>query len=643
MKKVTFDERHYEDDSAEVNQIFQDLVHVNNEEATMIADVVAQNGSHFVVTLDTGVERAMSKDCFVAQFLQNDLSMTGFKVSGRMRELFCNFDQFNDMNLVTSLNDTDLRMFFSQTSQADPKNYREAMTRSDAEKWIQAIQSETKGLFDRKVFDIVDPPKDKTILDTTIVLKSKKDPVTGQIVYKARLCLRGDKQKEGVDYFKNKTYSAVLNSRETRVFYALAASNNWNLTTADITQAFTYGKLDVPLFCYPPQGFDCPSDKVLKLNNALYGCVQASACFKKLYTEFLVSDGFKPINDAQTIFKKESGKSFLIVAIYVDDSLNGHNDPSLYREFRKKFEKRFKIKAQDQVDLFLGIRVKHDTVNRSISISQQHYIEACLKKFGLCDCKGVDTPMTTSRLSTKDQPEKVNPETQGIYREMVGSLLYISSWTRPDIAYAVSELSRFVSNPGLVHLTAAKRVFRYLKTTIGDGIVYQTRLAVQDEEAFPVNTLWGFEDSDWAGCPDTRRSTSGWVLMLNGAAVSWKSKRQPTVALSSAEAEYIAGSSLVQEVIYLRKLLNNLGFPQTSPTVIYADNETCIAWSEGSISGSERAKHLDLRIHFLHEAVNAGHVVLRKIDTKLNCSDLLTKPSIPADRFALFRRRLMGF
>jgi hypothetical protein len=162
-------------------------------------------------------------------------------------------------------------------------------------------------------------------------------------------------------------------------------------------------------------------------------------------------------------------------------------------------------------------------------------------------------------------------------------------------------------------------------------------------EAFPVNTLWGFEDSDWAGCPDARRSDSGWVLMLNGAAVSWKSKRQPTVALSSAEAEYIAGSSLVQEVIYLRKLLNNLGFPQTSPTVIYADNETCIAWSEGSIGGSERAKHLDLRIHFLHEAVNAGHVVLRKIDTKLNCSDLLTKPSIPADRFALFRRRLMGF
>ena len=225
---------------------------------------------------------------------------------------------------------------------------------------------------------------------------------------------------------------------------------------------------------------------------------------------------------------------------------------------------------------------------------------------------------------------------------MVGSLLYISSWTRPDIAFAVSELSRFVYNPGTKHLTAAKRVFRYLKETISEGIVYHPPLMTMSVGIL-LNILWGFVDSDWAGCPDTRRSTSGFALLLNEAVVSWRSKRQPTVALSSAEAEYISGSSLVQEVIYLRKLLDNLGFPQREPTVIFADNETCIAWSEGSIGGSDRAKHLDLRVHFLHEAVQAGHLVLRKIDTKLNCSDLLTKPSISADQFALLRRRLMGF
>ena len=160
--------------------------------------------------------------------------------------------------------------------------------------------------------------------------------------------------------------------------------------------------------------------------------------------------------------------------------------------------------------------------------------------------------------------------------------------------------------------------------------------------ADPFNTLIGAMDSDWAGCPDTRRSTTGNVSMLNGAAIAWRSKRQSSVALSSAEAEYMAGSTQVQEVISLRKLLTNLGFPQHEPTIIYADNATCISWSEGSVAGSNRAKHVDLRIHFLHDAVKAGHLMLQKIDTKHNFSDVLTKPTIPVDSFAFLRRKLLG-
>lgn len=187
---------------------------------------------------------------------------------------------------------------------------------------------------------------------------------------------------------------------------------------------------------------------------------------------------FKVVNDAETIFKKKRGDSFLLVSIYVDDSLNCHNDPSLYRDFRKKFEQRFKIKTSDNVDMFLGISVSRDRVKKTITLHQQHYIEDCLKKFGLSDCKPVDTPMKASRLSAKDQPETINSAAQALYRKMVGSLLYLASWTRPDIAFAVSELSRFVSNPGDAHLTAAKRVFRYLKNTKSDGITY--RLDVDD-------------------------------------------------------------------------------------------------------------------------------------------------------------------
>jgi len=611
------------------------LLYVHSVETSMIAEVIAQDASDFIVTLRSGRERRMSKRCFIDHLLQHDLSSPDFEVSEVLRRVQNCFHALDDLRIIEAhalVATSDV-----VTGSADPRNYHEAMSHPAARHWKNALRVEMDGLFARNVFSVVDTPSDQTILGTTVVYKTKRDPADGSMTFKARLCLRGDQQKEGVDYFKNKTYSAVLNSRETRIIYALTPVNGWNLSSADIAQAFTYGELDVPLYCYPPPGYFCPSGKVLKLNNALYGCIQASACFKKCYTDFLKIEGFQPVNDAETMFKKQKGKSFLLTAIYVDDSLNSNNDQSMFREFRKKFEKKFKIKTCDQVDSFLGVRVLHDPVKKCLTIHQRHYIEACLQKFNLADCKGVNTPMVDCRLSAKDQPDHVDSTMQSIYREMVGSLLFIASWTRPDIAFAVSELSRFISNPGSVHLTAAKRVFRYLKQTISDGITY--RLGIDE---FPVNILWGFVDSDWAGCPDTRRSTSGFVFILNGAAISWKSKRQSTVALSTAEAEYVSASSMVQEVIYLRKLLANLGFPQTSPTVIFADNETCIAWSEGSIGGSERAKHLDLRVHFLREAVEAGHIVLRKIDTKLNCSDLLTKPSISAERFAQFRHRLMG-
>ena len=137
--------------------------------------------------------------------------------------------------------------------------------------------------------------------------------------------------------------------------------------------------------------------------------------------------------------------------------------------------------------------------------------------------------------------------------------------------------------------------------------------------------LWGFVDSDWAGCPDSRRSTSGYALMLNGAAISWKSKRQSVVALSTAEAEFIAASTMVQEVIYARRLLDQLGFPQPEPTPIYEDKTTCIKWSEGSVGGSDRAKHIDLQEHFVHEAVNKKILKLEPVDSADDAADLLTK------------------
>ena len=279
------------------------------------------------------------------------------------------------------------------------------------------------------------------------------------------------------------------------------------------------------------------------------------------------------------------------------------------------------MKSSDTVDVNLGIEVIIDKSKQMVALSQSHYILSCLDCFGMSDCHGVDLPLR-ERLTNSSQPSTPIPDDCSVYRAMVGSLLYVAQWTRPDISFSVSELSRFVSNPGKVHLEQAKRVFRYLKQTLSLHLEFSS----SSVPGSPVenNQLWGYVDSDWAGCPDTWLSTSGYVLMLNGSAVSWRCKRQSVYALSSAEAEFIAASFMVQEVIFLRKFLANLGFKQTNPTPIYADNETCIHSSEGSVGGSDRAKHIDLRRHFVQDACQQGVLQLVKTDSKLNSADILT-------------------
>jgi len=184
-------------------------------------------------------------------------------------------------------------------------------------------------------------------------------------------------------------------------------------------------------------------------------------------------------------------------------------------------------------------------------------------------------------------------------------------------------------------MQAAKRVMRYLKGT------KELKLTYSRPEGVKINQLWGYVDSDWAGCIDTRKSTTGYLLMFNGAAVSWKSKGQNVVALSPAEAEFMAASALVQEVIYLRKLLERLGYTQSGPTPILEDNRTCIAWTEGSVGGSDRALHIDLRAHFVHDAVYDGVLTLCPVSSADNVADLLTKP-LPEAAFLVLRKRLMG-
>jgi hypothetical protein len=349
-------------------------------------------------------------------------------------------------------------------------------------------------------------------------------------------------------------------------------------------------------------------------------------------TDWLRTEGYDPINDSETIWKLRTDKGILVHALYADDFLHFSNNPELYSEFKVKIQQKFDIKT-GEVDNYLGNRITRNEQAGLIRLDQEAYLEEVLKRFNMDKCTPVKTPME-ERLSEANRGTTLSKEDQAKYRMIVGSLLYLACWSRPDISFAVSELSRFVSSAGEVQMKAAQRVLRYLKGSKELGLQYM-------KSSDPTNILWGYVDSDWAGCLDTRKSTSGYVLMFNGCAVSWKSKRQSVVALSSAEAEFIAASSLVQEVIAVRKLLEKLGVPQQDPTAIGEDNRTCIAWSEGSVGGSDRAKHIDLRKHFVHEAVQASHIKLNPVRSADNLADLFTKP-LPRSSFESLRNRIMG-
>ena len=424
---------------------------------------------------------------------------------------------------------------------------------------------------------------------------------------KACFVIGGHRQRLGLDYFEFKNNCAVLASRDNRVL--------------------------PELYINPPARYPCPPGHVLKLLKAVYGLHQAPPKFKKEVTDWMRSNGYLPANGLETIWILRKDQDVLVHGIYADEFLHFSNKNAVYASFRELLKKRFDIKT-GPVDIYLGNKIRVEPDKFNASVDQTTYIADLLSKFGLSDSRPVGTPMVR-RLSNQDCGSSLSKEDHANYRVIVGSLLCLSCWTRPDICFAVSELSSFVADPGEKHMIAAKRVLRYLEGTA------EVSLSYSRPEGAKVNQLWGFVDSDWAGCPDSRKSTTGYVLMFNGAAVSWKSKRQNEVALSSAEAEFMAASALVQEVIYLRNLLERLGFPQNGPTPIFEDNRTCIAWSEGAVGCSDRANHIDLRKHFVHNAVKEGVLSLHPVRSEDNVADILTKP-LAEPAFLIPRKHLMG-
>ena len=410
---------------------------------------------------------------------------------------------------------------------------------------------------------------------------------------------------------------------------ALSVQHGLTLHQFDVTTAFLNGTLDEEVYMQQPQGFTCQGKEelVCKLKKSIYRLKQSPRCWNSTLDAYLKKLGFVQTASDPCIYYQKTDKDIVYIGVYVDDIILAGRDEKRLQEIKGDFSKKFDIKDLGELKYFLGMKVVQDKGNNYIWIGQPAYTKNLLKSYGMQDSNPTSTPVdVNSKLQpAKDTDEPLN---QTKYQSAVGSLMYLAVSTRPDISYAVNNLARFNLNPQKEHWTALKRVLRYLNGTINHGLLYK--------QGGPER-LVGYSDADWAGDLSDRKSTSGYIFMFNGGPVSWSSKKQKCVALSTAEAEYVALSAAVQECIWLRQLEAELSSTNDIPTLIFEDNQSTIGMAKNP-QFHGRAKHIDIRHHFVREQLAHGTIQLKYCPTTEMTADILTK-GLNRERYSKLREK----
>ena len=475
-----------------------------------------------------------------------------------------------------------------------------------------------------KTWSLVPRPHGANIINSLWLYKHKYDADGVHRRHKARLVANGKSQAAGVDY--DETFSPVVKPSTIRTVLNLALSKGWELKQLDVQNAFLHGNISETVYMHQPPGF---VDKerphyVCKLNKALYGLKQAPRAWNARFSSYLHRLGFVSTKSDASLFVYRRGKDIAYLLLYVDDIVLTGSTPALLSRITASLKTEFPMTDMGRLTYFFGIKVQYNKAG--ILLSQQSYATEIIERAGMTDCKPLSTPVdVNSKLSTEGGDKLKNP-TQ--YKSLAGALQYLT-FTRPDIAYGVQQCCLFMHDPRVQHLTALKRIIRYLQGTKALGLqLYKSS----------VTSLTAFSDADWAGCPDTCRSTSGYCVYLGDNLISWSSKRQQTVSRSSAEAEYRGVANTVAETCWLWNLLLELHVPITKATLIFCDNVSSVYLSSNPVK-HQRTKHVELDLHFVREKVALGEVKVFHVPTAFQYADIFTK-GLPSSLFTTFRDSL---
>jgi hypothetical protein len=517
-----------------------------------------------------------------------------------------------------------------QEPKSDPRNFREAQSRSDWPAWKISMDEEMDAQLKCNTWELVPLPAGKNLIDCRWVYKTKLKADGSLDRHKSRLCAKGYTQIHGVDF--EETFAPVVKFPSMRVLLSIAASRDMELHQMDVKCAFLNGVLDEEIYMRPPEGYQVPDNLVCRLKKAIYGLKQSPRVWFKTIDTYLKSLGFNPCPNDLCVYVRWLDNKLAFISLYVDDLIIASDCPHDLANLKRSLNSRFEMKDLGELEYCLNFQIHRDRKRKLIHINQEKYTRDLLSCFDMTMCKPVDTPLLPNPYLS-NTPNEDFEVSQTEYRKAVGKLVYLMKGTRPDIAAAFCFVSRHVENPQQHHWVAVKRILRYLQGTLTHGLTYgqdsSIDFTLNSEFLSTIDTsseqiVYGFVDSDWGSDPTDRRSLGGYVFKLNGAPVTWHSKKQPTVALSSTEAEYMAATSTIQDSIWLAALLRDLGFPQTRPIPIYEDNQGCISLIKNATDHA-RTKHIDIKYHFIRERVENKEVKFMWLPSPDNQADILTK------------------
>ncbi|KAG7559395.1 Zinc finger CCHC-type [Arabidopsis thaliana x Arabidopsis arenosa] len=490
-----------------------------------------------------------------------------------------------------------------------PETYEEAM---QTKEWRDAVEDEIGAMKRNHTWDEEKLPSGKKTVSSkwvfTIKYKSNGDIER----YKARLVARGFTQTYGADY--KETFAPVAKLHTVRVVLSLATNLSWDLWQMDVKNAFLQGELEDDVYMTPPPGLEATIDpgKVWRLRKAIYGLKQSPRAWYHKLSRTLKDHGFKKSESDHTLFTLRSSQGIVVVLIYVDDLIISGDNKEGIISTKAFLKSTFDIKDLGELKYFLGIEVCRSP--EGLFLSQRKYTLDLLHETGSMDAKPAKTPLEEGYKVDRKGEHDEKFQDAPLYRKLVGKLIYLTN-TRPDICFAVNQVSQHMQAPTVYHWSMVERILRYLKGTSGQGIWMGKNSNTE---------IVGYCDADYAGDRMDRRSTTGYCTFIGGNLVTWKTKKQKVVSCSSAESEYRAMKQLTNELTWLKALLKDFGVEQDTPITMHCDNKAAIYIASNSVF-HERTKHIEVDCHKVREKIVQGVTLPCYTRSEDQLADIFTK------------------